>query len=214
MRAQALRLRKRAPWLARFARLGDRPPATPPARSTATTTEGAAAKPPVRPCAKAPVPSANHLENKPFALALVLGACVLASPIVQTARSHPWGLSAYTPLVGGASGAATLGLNRTFWGYTTGSVAPYLATAPRGASVFLHDTLNASWDMLQADGRVRADLRPTMSIDASSYALYHHEQHSAGVEYPTWIAYEMVRSAYISCLHVAPSSCGREPPAD
>ena len=40
--------------------------------------------------------------------------------------------------------AATLGLNRTFWGYTTGSVTSYLNQAPPGTPVFLHDTLQKS----------------------------------------------------------------------
>ncbi len=145
---------------------------------------------------------ARHAKGT--ALAAVLGVVALASPVVQTARSHPWGLSSYTPLVGGAAGAATLGLNRTFWGYTTGSVTAYLNQAPPGTPVFLHDTLPASWDMLQADGRVRRDLRATMSIDASNAALYHHEQHMAGVEHQTWIAYETCRPDHIAGLDGVP----------
>jgi hypothetical protein len=43
--------------------------------------------------------------------------------------------------VGGAAGGATLGLNRGFWGYSTGAVTGYLnATAKRNARVYLHDT--------------------------------------------------------------------------
>src|SRR5690606_9938422 len=90
----------------------------------------------------------------------LLGACTMIGPLVMTWRSHPWGLSAYTPIVGGAPGAATLGLNRTFWGYTTGAVVDYLNGAPRGARVFLHDTAFDSFRMLQKDRRLRGDLRP------------------------------------------------------
>ena len=62
----------------------------------------------------------------------VLTVALSIPSVVQSARVHPWGLSAYTPLVGGASGAASTGLNRGFWGYTTGSVAEYLnAHAPK-----------------------------------------------------------------------------------
>jgi 4-amino-4-deoxy-L-arabinose transferase-like glycosyltransferase len=138
------------------------------------------------------------------ALAGVLGAAAFASPVVQTARSHPWGLSSYTPLVGGAAGAATLGLNRTFWGYTTGAVADYLNTAPRGAAVFLHDTAPSAWDMLLTDGRLRKDLRWTLSVDASSDALYHHEMHMQGVEYQAWIAYGTLRPDDIAGLDGVP----------
>lgn len=139
-----------------------------------------------------------------WALAAVLGGAVLVSPVVQSARSHPWGLSSYTPLVGGAAGAATLGLNRTFWGYTTGAVAPYLNEAPPGAAVFVHDTAGASWDMLLADGRVRKDLRGVWSVDPSAFAIYHHEKHMLGVEYQTWVAYGTVRPDFIAGLDGVP----------
>jgi 4-amino-4-deoxy-L-arabinose transferase-like glycosyltransferase len=138
------------------------------------------------------------------ALAAALGALALASPVVQTARSHPWGLSSYTPLVGGAAGAATLGLNRTFWGYTTGAVADYLNTAPPGASVFLHDTAGPSWDMLLADGRLRRDIRGAWSVDGSTFALYHHEKHMAGVEHQTWISYGTLRPDHVAGLDGVP----------
>jgi hypothetical protein len=124
--------------------------------------------------------------------------------VVQTARSHPWGLSSYTPLVGGASGAATLGLNRTFWGYTTGAIAPYLNAAPRGTLVFVDDTAGASWDMLLADGRLRKDLRGSLSLDGTTYGLYHHELHMQGVEYQNWIAYGTVRPDHVAGLDGVP----------
>jgi hypothetical protein len=138
------------------------------------------------------------------ALATLLGAAALASPVVQTARSHPWGLSSYTPLVGGAAGAANLGLNRTFWGYTTGAVAPYLDAAPRGTPVFLHDTLNASWEMLVADGRLHREPRIAAAIDTSNLALYHHEKHMAAVEHQIWIAYGTARPDHIAGLDGVP----------
>jgi hypothetical protein len=138
------------------------------------------------------------------AIGAVLGAAVLASPIVQTAHSHPWGLASYTPLVGGQAGAATLGLNRTFWGYATGSVTGYLNAAPPGASVFLHDTYGASWDMLLTDGRLRKDLRAAASIDASTLALYQHEMHMQGVEYQEWVSYGTVRPDQIAGLDGVP----------
>ena len=123
----------------------------------------------------------------------VAGACLVAAPIGMTLHSHPFGLSFYTPLVGGAAGAATLGLNRTFWGYTTGSLAPALnrGAAP-GAGVYVHDTALPSFEMLQADGRLRSDLRPTLAIQQSSLALYHHEPHMGRVEYQIWVEYGSV----------------------
>jgi 4-amino-4-deoxy-L-arabinose transferase-like glycosyltransferase len=115
--------------------------------------------------------------------------CVLA-PLGITADSLPFGLSAYTPLVGGAPGAASLGLNRTFWGYTSLEMADEMQQLlPRGGSVFVHDTALQSWDMHRQDGTFDPKLRPTLSIPNSSLALYHYEPHMGRVEYQIWEAY-------------------------
>jgi len=115
---------------------------------------------------------------------------VLLGPLCMTVHSTPWGLSFYTPLVGGVPGAASLGLNRSFWGYTTGAMQGELnQRAVRGASVFVHDTALASWEMLRLDHRVRGDLRGLLSLPASSLALLHYEQHMRRVEYQTWVEY-------------------------
>ncbi len=124
--------------------------------------------------------------------------CVLIGPAIMTARSTPWGLSFYSPIVGGATGAASLGLNRSFWGYTTGAIAPYLnAHAPPNSVVYVHDTALQSWDMMQRDGRIRSDLRGSLDIATSSAALYHDEAHMARVEQEVWIAYGTVRPATV-----------------
>jgi len=120
----------------------------------------------------------------------LLAACVLIGPLSMTLHSAPWGLSFYTPLVGGAPGAASLGLNRTFWGYTTGAMQGFInARAPAHASVFVADTALQSWEMMRADGRIREDLRGTLAIAGSSIALYHHEPHMHRVEYQVWVDY-------------------------
>jgi 4-amino-4-deoxy-L-arabinose transferase-like glycosyltransferase len=124
------------------------------------------------------------------ALPTVVGACVLAPVVVMGLHAHPFGLSAYTPLVGGAPGAATLGLNRTFWGYTTQALAPFVdSRAPRRGTVYVHDTALASFWMFQKDGRVRRDLRGSLNVAASDVALYHHEPHMSRVEHQIWVAY-------------------------
>ena len=116
-------------------------------------------------------------------------AAILGAPLVETLRVHPWGLSAYTPLVGGTPGAASLGLNRGFWGYTTGSVVDVLNEhVPPGGSVYVHDTAWESFRMLQRDGRLRKDIRGSGTPAGADAALYHHEQHMEGVEYQIWIA--------------------------
>ena len=129
----------------------------------------------------------------------LLAACVLVGPFAMTLHSEPWGLTFYTPLVGGAPGAATLGLNRTFWGYTTGALQDFLnARAPKNATVYVHDTALQSWEMMHEDGRVRDDLRGSLAISSSNVALYQHEQHMHRVEYEVWADYG----------HAAPAAVG------
>jgi hypothetical protein len=139
------------------------------------------------------------------ALAAVLGAAVVAAPIAETLHAHPWALSSYTPLVGGAPGAATLGMNRTFWGYTTGAVAGYLNehVPPRG-TVYIHDTAGPAWDMLARDGRMRRDIRGVWSIAGADFGLYHHEKHMLGQAYQAWIAYGTSRPDEIAGLDGVP----------
>ena len=125
--------------------------------------------------------------------------------VVQSGRAHPWGLSAYTPLVGGAAGAANLGLNRGFWGYTTGAVAEYLNEhAPRHARVYIHDTAWPAWQMLIADGRLRKDLVGVGQVGEAHIALYHHEKHMQGVEYQSWVALETTTPVHIAGLDGVP----------
>jgi 4-amino-4-deoxy-L-arabinose transferase-like glycosyltransferase len=136
---------------------------------------------------------------------LGLGLCVLIGPVVMTLHAHPWGLSFYTPLVGGAPGAASLGLNRTFWGYTTGSVQGFInARAAPNAQIYVHDTALQSWDMLHLDGRVRTDLHGTLAIPASNLALYQHEPHMSRVEYEIWADYATAAPAAIGAYDGVP----------
>jgi hypothetical protein len=147
----------------------------------------------------------RRLAGSAWAAASLLGVTAVAAPLVETVRSHPWGLSAYTPLVGGAPGAASLGLNRTFWGYATGAVTPFLDTeVPRGGSVYIHDTAGPSWDMLQRDGRLRKDVRGVWSIAGADLGIYHHEKHMLGQEYQNWLAFGTLRPAYIGGLDGVP----------
>jgi hypothetical protein len=127
-----------------------------------------------------------------------LAASVLVAPIVMTLHAHPWGLSAYMPIVGGTPGGATLGLNRSFWGYTTGAVQGFIdARAPDHASVYVHDTAMDSWHRMQWDGRLRSDLSGSLSLSQTDVAVYHHEQHMARVEYQLWVDYGTVSPAKV-----------------
>ncbi len=133
------------------------------------------------------------------AIPVALLVCVVSAPAAITLSSHPWGLTAYTPLVGSAPGAANLGLNRTFWGYTTGAVQGFVneAAAPN-ASVYVHDTALQSFNLMRRDGRLRDDLRGTLNIHASTVALYHHEPHMSRVEHQIWVDYGTTAPAHVA----------------
>jgi hypothetical protein len=148
---------------------------------------------------------ATELKLPSRALTPLAFASLSVAPLVMTIRSHPFALSFYTPIVGGAAGAATLGLNRTFWGYTSGSLADFINEhAAPGASVYVHDTALQSWEMLREDGRIRSDLQGTLAIHQSSLALYHHEPHMETVEYQIWVDYETVVPARIETYDGVP----------
>jgi 4-amino-4-deoxy-L-arabinose transferase-like glycosyltransferase len=127
-----------------------------------------------------------------------LAALVIAPSLTQTWHSHPFGLSQYTPLAGGTPGAADLGMNRQFWGFTTGSVLPFFnRRVPPGGSVFIHDTAWPSWEMLQADGRARPDIRVVWEVQPADYAIVHHELHMMEVDAQIWTAYGQARLAHV-----------------
>jgi 4-amino-4-deoxy-L-arabinose transferase-like glycosyltransferase len=128
-----------------------------------------------------------------------LGACVVLAPLAVTAHSHPFGLSAYVPIVGGTAGGADLGLNRQFWGFTTQTAAEeYLnPKAPRGASVFFLDTTWDAWARMQEEGRVRSDLRGSGAPGDALLSLVQHELHMSEVDYDIWITDGTDAPAYV-----------------
>ena len=128
----------------------------------------------------------------------VFAAFCLLPSAVQTAHSHPFGLSHYMPIAGGVPGAADLGMNRQFWGFTTGSLVPWLVEQlPDGGSVWLCDTTTGAWAMLQADGIVPRNIRAAASMNEADFALVHHERHFAEVDYQAWVAYGTPQPAYV-----------------
>jgi hypothetical protein len=119
-----------------------------------------------------------------------LFASVTLAPLAVTAHSHPFGLSAYAPIVGGTAGGADLGLCRQFWGFTTQSLAPYFDhTAPPHASVFIHDTAWDSWARMLDEKRLRPDLRGVSSPADADFSIVHHELHMEEVDVACWVTY-------------------------
>lgn len=113
-------------------------------------------------------------------------ALTVAPAVRETVASHPFALTHYTIVAGGPRGAADLGLNRQYWGYTTGSLREFLdSRTPRNGAVFFHDTAFDALRLYRADGTIRRDIRWGTTEDAQ-LGLVHHEQHMAHVEYEIW----------------------------
>jgi 4-amino-4-deoxy-L-arabinose transferase-like glycosyltransferase len=125
-------------------------------------------------------------------------AALLAPAFVETLHSHPFGLSHYTLAAGGVPGAADLGLNRQFWGFTTGSVVDFLREKlPNGGRVFLHDTTSMALEMLHRDGLLPRNIRPAANLSDADYVLVQHEKHMAEVDFQAWQVFGSVQPAHV-----------------
>lgn len=131
--------------------------------------------------------------------ARVLAFVVLLSPaVVETGHSHPFGLSHYTALAGGVPGAADHGMNRQFWGFTTGSLVDWFNDRmPDGGRVWICDTTWTAWRMLQEDGRLHEDIRASGDMISADYAIVHHEHHFVEVDYQIWAAWGSVAPVHV-----------------
>lgn len=134
-------------------------------------------------------------------------ALAVAPGALETKRSHPHGLSHYTPVVGGPSGGADLGLNRGFWGYETGAITQWLAVhLPNGGRVYPNDTFFSSWEQLRHDGRLPPGIEAEWwSVPSCDVAVVEHEQHMDEVEHQIWMAFGTVLPAYVVRLEGAPT---------
>ena len=141
----------------------------------------------------------QRLPRSAYPPAQVLSAFLLLSPsLAETAHSHRFGLSHYTVAAGGVPGAADLGMNRQFWGFTTGSLVDFFnQNLPEGGTIWLCDTTWKSWQMLVRDGLLSPDIHPVGDIARADYAIVHHEHHFAEVDFQIWTLYGTVQPAHV-----------------
>lgn len=125
-------------------------------------------------------------------------AMLLAPSALGTIRSHPFGPAYYGFAAGGVAGAADLGMMRQFWGFTTGSLVPWLNENVReNGRVWICDTVPTSWHMLQRDHRLRDDIHVAWDIGSADFAIVHHEDHFVEVDYQIWMHYGRVDPVYV-----------------
>jgi hypothetical protein len=162
------------------------------------------------------------LTDRPRLRALALAALlvVAVSPAaVETVRSHPYGLSHYNALAGGAPGGADLGMNRQFWGYSVRGLLGFLNRhLPSGSRLYLHDWNHDAYVLYLRDGLLGPGIADAgmedPGIRASSAALVIHEKHFNKYEYMIWDAYQHARPAEVLTLDGVPlvTLYLREPP--
>jgi 4-amino-4-deoxy-L-arabinose transferase-like glycosyltransferase len=133
----------------------------------------------------------------PQATAMALGTLMLPAAI-DTAHSHPFGLSFYSYPAGGVAGGADLGMIRQFWGFTTGGVVPFLNEhLPNGGRVWICDTIPSAFEMLKRDGRLHRNISIAWDLSSADYAIVHHEEHFNIVDFQIWEAYGHVDPAFV-----------------
>ncbi|MBW2293503.1 MAG: glycosyltransferase family 39 protein [Deltaproteobacteria bacterium] len=144
-------------------------------------------------------------------LAVALLAVAVLPGIAETARSHPYGLSHYNALVGGAPGGADLGMNRQFWGYSALGVLPYLnQSMPANGEVYLHDVNRDAYKLYLREGLLRGDTRrvggwPTPArVRGHDAAIVIHEKHFGWIDYTIWNAYGDVSPSRVLTLDGVP----------
>lgn len=144
---------------------------------------------------------------------LLSGLLLLSPALVETAHSHPFGLSHYTYVAGGVPGAADWGMNRQFWGFTTGGLTEYLKQKlPRGGTVYICDTAYEAFAMLWRDGKLPRNIRPIADIAYADIALVHHEHHFAEVDFQIWTAFGSVQPDHILAYDGVPIVTAYENP--
>jgi 4-amino-4-deoxy-L-arabinose transferase-like glycosyltransferase len=132
-----------------------------------------------------------------------------APAFVETARSHPYGLSHYNALAGGAPGGADLGMNRQFWGYSVAGLLPWLnRELPPDTPLYLHDWNHDAYLIYLRDGRLRSDIRDAgmeqPGVDASRASLVVLEKHFSKYEYMIWGPYQTTQPAEVLTLDGVP----------
>ena len=140
----------------------------------------------------------DRMPGARYATRLGAAALLLAPGVVETVHSHPFGLSHYTFAAGGVPGAADHGMNRQFWGFTTGSLTAFFEERmPEGGSVWICDTTWTAFQMLQRDGRLDPRIRASGDLIGADYAIVHHEHHFVEVDYQLWAAWGTVQPVHV-----------------
>ena len=143
------------------------------------------------------------LTGRARALAAAAAPLLLFAPAAASAvAGHPYGLSQYGGMVGGARGGATLGLNRGFWGY---AVPPLLDPSIELSSIDAHDVHPLATRQYQLEGRWPERWRRTR-LERADGALHFYERHTVTHEVDVWNRMGTTRPARLVTVEDVPVS--------
>lgn len=139
------------------------------------------------------------------AVTAALALVALAPAAWAAAHVHPYGTAAYNELAGGAPGAASLGMQRQYWGDAPAGVLAALdAHAAPGARVWWQETTALAVRAYQRDGRLRADLRWATGPEEADLALWQFHQEFRDKEFRAWDAFGEARPVEVLALDEVP----------
>jgi hypothetical protein len=112
---------------------------------------------------------------------------VLAMPMADTWRTHPFGHTYFNDIIGGHQGAAAIGMPRTFWAGDGRSLLPLLnAEAQPKALVYTHRINQDSFQAYQKNGWIRSDLRWTENLEQADFAFFNWQREYITDQYKIW----------------------------
>lgn len=135
-------------------------------------------------------------------IAVVLFA--LYPALRATVRTFPHGGAAWSGWIGGAAGAASLGLPRGAEGAGTAVLAELSERAAEGQRVWLAGLSPTAAEALRRDGRLRADLRVVSSAAEADLAVVEKDDARRDLEYQVWTAFETARPVASVALDEVP----------
>jgi hypothetical protein len=125
-----------------------------------------------------------------------------------TVHGHPYNLSQYAPLAGGARGAAADGLNRGFWGHAVVSLLEQESLA--GRDVYLHDVARLAAEQYRREGRWPG-WTPS-ALARADVALLFPEKHMLADEIAIWESFGTTQPTMVVTLDDVPIAIVYERP--
>lgn len=132
-----------------------------------------------------------------WSITTALAFFTLAPALWAVVHTHPFGTAAYNEIAGGAPGAASLGMQRQFWGDNmVAALAALNQHAVPEARVWYQEAAPTAVRAYQRDGRLRPDLHWADGPETADISIYHYHQEFRDREFATWTQFHSARPVY------------------